>query len=133
MCFAVSLVLQAQNYQNLYGRAIDQKSGQTIPFASIGLFTWGDSVIIGSSLSDDSGLFRFNSVTRGKYILKIQHVGYQLFTGTIDLEAMKDRGIIGTNTAGSLDDTVADLILGLIISTARRFIELDKYVRDGKS
>lgn len=90
MCFAVSLVLQAQNNQNLYGRAIDQKSGQTIPFASIGLFTWGDSVIIGSSLSDDSGLFRFNSVTRGKYILKIQHVGYQLFTGTIDLEAMKE-------------------------------------------
>ncbi|HZK00997.1 MAG TPA: D-glycerate dehydrogenase [Tissierellaceae bacterium] len=55
-------------------------------------------------------------------------VGYNNF----DIEAMEKRGVIGTNTAGSLDDTVADLIFGLMISTARRIPELDKYVKDGK-
>jgi len=54
-------------------------------------------------------------------------VGYNNF----DLEVMKEKGIIGTNTAGSLDDTVADLILGLIIASARRLVELDRYVKDG--
>ncbi|MDR7871551.1 MAG: D-glycerate dehydrogenase [Tissierellaceae bacterium] len=55
-------------------------------------------------------------------------VGYNNF----DIEAMKNRGVIGTNTAGSLDETVADLILGLMISTARRIPELDRFVKEGK-
>lgn len=54
-------------------------------------------------------------------------VGYDNF----DLNAMKARGIIGTNTAGALDDTVADLIFALILSAARRIAELDRYVKNG--
>lgn len=55
-------------------------------------------------------------------------VGYNNF----DLEAMKKRKIIGTNTPYVLDDTVADLIFGLMLSASRRIAELDKYVKDGK-
>lgn len=55
-------------------------------------------------------------------------VGYNNF----DIEAMKKRGIIGTNTAGVLDDTVADTILGLMLNVARRFPKLENYTRDGK-
>jgi len=55
-------------------------------------------------------------------------VGYNNF----DLNAMKERKIIGTNTPGVLNDTVADLIFGLIIATARRISELDRYVKDGE-
>ena len=55
-------------------------------------------------------------------------VGYNNF----DLEAMKSRNIIGTNTPGVLDNTVADLIFGLILSSARRLAELDRYVKEGK-
>lgn len=55
-------------------------------------------------------------------------VGYNNF----NLEAMKARGVIGTNTPYVLDDTVADLIFGLILSTARRISELDNYVKNEK-
>lgn len=55
-------------------------------------------------------------------------VGYNNF----DLAAMKARGIIGTNTPEVLNDTVADLIMGLILSTARRIPELDRYVKEGR-
>jgi gluconate 2-dehydrogenase len=55
-------------------------------------------------------------------------VGYNNF----DIEAMKSRNVMGTNTPYVLDDTVADLVLGLMISTARRIPELDKLVREGK-
>ena len=54
-------------------------------------------------------------------------VGYNNF----DLQVMKERNIIGTNTPGVLDDTVADLIFGLILSSARRIAELDRYVKNG--
>lgn len=55
-------------------------------------------------------------------------VGYNNF----DLEAMKSRNIIGTNTPDVLTETVADLIFGLILSSARRIVEMDKYVKEGE-
>ncbi len=55
-------------------------------------------------------------------------VGYNHF----DIEAMWERNVIGTNTPHVLDDTVADLVFGLMLAAARRIPELDKYVRDGK-
>lgn len=54
-------------------------------------------------------------------------VGYNNF----DISAMKFRKVIGTNTPGVLDDTVADLVFGLILSAARRISELDRYVKEG--
>ncbi|EOS55463.1 2-hydroxyacid dehydrogenase [Paenibacillus barengoltzii] len=55
-------------------------------------------------------------------------VGYNNF----DLEAMKARGVLGTNTSAVLNDTVADLILALMLDVARRVSELDRYVKAGK-
>ncbi|MGG2994835.1 D-glycerate dehydrogenase [Paenibacillus macerans] len=55
-------------------------------------------------------------------------VGYNNF----DLEAMKARGVIGTNTPAVLNDTVADLIFALMLAVARRVPELDQYVKQGK-
>ncbi|MGF9967167.1 2-hydroxyacid dehydrogenase [Bacillus rhizoplanae] len=55
-------------------------------------------------------------------------VGYDNF----DIEAMKKRNIIGTNTPYVLDDTVADLVFALMLSASRRVCELDRYVKSGK-
>lgn len=55
-------------------------------------------------------------------------VGYNNF----DIDAMKERNIIGTNTPDVLNDTVADLIFALILSSARKVAFLDRYVKDGK-
>jgi gluconate 2-dehydrogenase len=55
-------------------------------------------------------------------------VGYN----NMDLIAMKAHGVIGTNTPGVLDETVADLVFGLILAAARRIPELDHYVKQGK-
>lgn len=60
-------------------------------------------------------------------IVSNMSVGYNNF----DIEAMKARKVLGTNTPNVLDDTVADLIFGLILCTARRLPELDRYVKDG--
>lgn len=55
-------------------------------------------------------------------------VGYNHF----DLPAMKQRGVIGTNTPHVLNDTVADLAFALLLGTARRVAELDRYVKEGQ-
>lgn len=55
-------------------------------------------------------------------------VGYNNFK----LSAMKSRKVLGTNTPGVLDETVADLVFGLILSSARRIPELDQYVKRGE-
>lgn len=54
-------------------------------------------------------------------------VGYNNF----DIEAMKARKVLGTNTPDVLNDTVADLIFGLMLSVARRIPEMDRYVKEG--
>ncbi|MEB3101637.1 2-hydroxyacid dehydrogenase [Ferviditalea candida] len=54
-------------------------------------------------------------------------VGYNNF----DLEAMRKRRILGTHTPTVLDDTVADLVMGLMLAAARRITELDAYVKAG--
>lgn len=55
-------------------------------------------------------------------------VGYNHF----DIDAMKSRGVIGTNTPHVLNETVADLVFAFLLGTARRVAELDHYVKDGK-
>ena len=87
-------------------------------------------------IEDKSGLLGMGIAINEELLEKAPHlkvvsnisVGYNNF----DLEAMKSRKIIGTNTAGALDETVADLIFGLMLASARRICELDKYVKKGQ-
>jgi gluconate 2-dehydrogenase len=55
-------------------------------------------------------------------------VGYDNF----DIEAMRKNGVIGTNTPFVLNETVSDLVMALIISTARRITQMDQYVKQGR-
>ena len=55
-------------------------------------------------------------------------VGYN----NIDVPAARRRGIVVTNTPDVLTDTTADFAWALLMATARRVVEADKYVRAGK-
>ncbi len=55
-------------------------------------------------------------------------VGYD----NIDVPTARERGIVVTNTPGALTETTADLTFALLLSAARRIVEGDQYVRDGK-
>lgn len=55
-------------------------------------------------------------------------VGYN----NIDVPAATRRGIPVSNTPGVLTDTTADLAWGLMFAIARRIVESDRFVRDGK-
>ena len=55
-------------------------------------------------------------------------VGYD----NIDVSEATKRGIFVTNTPGVLTETVADLAWALIMAIARRIVEGDKFMREGK-
>jgi len=50
----------------------------------------------------------------------------------IDVAAATARGVLVTNTPGVLTDATADLTWALILSTARRVVEGDRMVREGR-
>jgi glyoxylate reductase len=68
-----------------------------------------------------------NNAGRLKVIANMA-VGYD----NVDLAEATRRGIYVTNTPGVLTETTADTAMALILSTARRIVEADRYVRDGK-
>jgi glyoxylate reductase len=55
-------------------------------------------------------------------------VGYN----NIDVEAATRLGIVVSNTPGVLSDTTADLAFALLMATARRIPEAERYLRAGK-
>lgn len=50
----------------------------------------------------------------------------------IDVAAASARGVTVTITPGVLDESVADLTMALILSTVRRVVEGDRFIRSGK-
>jgi len=60
-------------------------------------------------------------------LIAVCGVGYD----GVDVEAARERGIAVTNTPSVLDDDVADLALGLMLSVARRIPQADAFVRRG--
>jgi lactate dehydrogenase-like 2-hydroxyacid dehydrogenase len=54
-------------------------------------------------------------------------VGYD----NVSVDAATARGVVVTNTPGVLDESTADVAFGLILATARRLVEADRFMRTG--
>lgn len=57
---------------------------------------------------------------------------YAVGFDNIDVKAARARGVVVTNTPDVLTDATADLAWGLLLAAARRVVEGDRLVRDGK-
>lgn len=81
--------------------------------------------IIGLDLEVDEDLL--NQAPHLKIISNVS-VGYN----NLNLDALRSKGIMATNTPEILTDTVADTIFGILVATARRMPELDHFVKSGE-
>jgi lactate dehydrogenase-like 2-hydroxyacid dehydrogenase len=61
-------------------------------------------------------------------IISVMGVGYD----GVDVAAAKARGVMVTHTPDVLNDDVADLALGLMLSAARQLPAADRWVREGR-
>jgi len=80
-----------------------------------------------SLLSDKIDAEVFNAAPKVKIVSQLA-VGFD----NIDLKEATKRGIYVTNTPEVLTDTTADFAWALLMAIARRVVEADKYVREGK-
>ncbi|MEM2341241.1 MAG: glyoxylate reductase [Candidatus Bathyarchaeia archaeon] len=78
-------------------------------------------------LSDKIDSEVFDAAPKLKIIAQMA-VGYD----NIDIEEATRRGVYVTNTPGVLTETTADFTWALLMAIARRVVEADKYVREGK-
>ncbi|MEM1515653.1 MAG: glyoxylate reductase [Candidatus Bathyarchaeia archaeon] len=78
-------------------------------------------------LTDKIDVEVFSAAPKLKIVAQMA-VGYD----NIDVEEATKRGIYITNTPGVLTETTADLTWVLLMAVARRIIEADRYVREGK-
>lgn len=72
---------------------------------------------------DDALLSKFPKLE----ILSSNGVGYD----GIDAAAAARRGVVVTNTPGVVDEEVADVCIGLLLSTIRELPQADRYLRSG--
>jgi gluconate 2-dehydrogenase len=61
-------------------------------------------------------------------VICVSAAGYN----NVDVAALTRAGIIGTNSPGPADETVADFAWGLMIATARRIVEAAHWVEQGQ-
>jgi hypothetical protein len=109
--FASSLSLFAKN-GNIKGYVFEP-SGAALPYANVLLLQKSDSVMLKGAVTDEQGMYHFDKVSPGEYIISVRMVGYQtqnlniIFTGEdLELEAI-------TVTEG-------DIKLGEVVVTAAR-------------
>ncbi len=77
-----------------------------------------------------------------RFLMPVEQISSKLFPKVsasfgvgldhLDLDAAKERTIAVSNTPDVLTDETADLAMGLIIASARRFTETEKWLRDGE-
>lgn len=78
-----------------------------------------------SMLTDRMDKAVFEAAGAGLKVVANMAVGYD----NIDLVAARQRGIVVTNTPDVLTEATADLTFGLILATARRITEAERYLR----
>ena len=65
---------------SIKGIVIDSSSGRNVEYASIALHSIKTKEIVQGELSDLNGFFDFENVKPGKYLLKIDFIGYKSYT-----------------------------------------------------
>jgi hydroxypyruvate reductase 1 len=84
--------------------------------------------VIGQLTEDwDAGLFDVLAAAAGR-IYANYAVGYD----NVDVDAATERGIAVANTPGVLTETTAEMAVALTFAVARRIVEADRYVREGR-
>lgn len=71
-------------------------SGQPVPFANILLLNSRDTLLVKATLTNETGVYRFENISNGSYMLRLSSAGYQNWDSPVfelnDLQKSKDFG-----------------------------------------
>lgn len=61
--------------KGIYGNIVDESSNE-IPYATVSILTYRDSVLVDGTIADDHGKFKIDKLSNGIYLIKIESIGY---------------------------------------------------------
>lgn len=79
----------------LYGKLVDASTNAPIEYASVALLRAADSSVATGMLSKPNGDFNFPEIPLGKYIMKVNFIGYETVYKTISLSGKNNSIDIG--------------------------------------
>ncbi len=71
-CIGIGMMANAQNISGV----VKEENGKFSNGATVSLLKANDSAIVKYAATKDNGRFKFETITQGKYIIKVTHVGY---------------------------------------------------------
>ena len=74
--FFFTLVIFSAKAQVLIKGSVLDSLSKPVPFCAVGLITHADSSVFKGTLTDAQGLFVFEKIPKGKYLVKIDHLGF---------------------------------------------------------
>jgi len=81
----------------IFGKVLDEKTGQTIEYATLGLYRQKDSSLVTGTISDNHGSFSINELLMGMYYLEAGFLGYEkLRLNRIQINPQKPVVDVGT-------------------------------------
>ena len=88
-------ILEAQTVSfTLKGCLKDANDGSSLPYTNCVLLHAADSVFAYGVTSDDKGVFCFQSISAGSYLLRISCIGYETYWQSVSVQADKNLGTI---------------------------------------
>lgn len=102
-------------------------SGRTIESASVTLLRQKDSSLVKAAVSDKNGIFSFENIAFGNYLLSVSSVGYERFySNTITLSATNSSLNLGALSLKALDNSLGEVT----VTSKKPFLEMkaDKMV-----
>ncbi|SFM93912.1 Outer membrane receptor proteins, mostly Fe transport [Chitinophaga sp. YR627] len=80
---------------SLYGKLVDATTSAPVEYASVALLRAADSSVATGMLSKPNGDFNFPEIPLGKYIMKVNFIGYETVYKTISITAKNNSIDIG--------------------------------------
>lgn len=103
LLFFWSTVQAGETKWEITGQLIEEATGETIPYATVALYSKKDSSLIAGSISNFDGEFSLEKVAKGDYYLQISFIGFKdLIVNTLNFT--KDISVIELGTISLQSD-----------------------------
>ena len=112
--------------QNIDGMLLDSLTQEPLPYATVKLENKGTLEPVKAQIANENGLFQFTGIKKGKYIIKIEYVGYKLKKIEIDYNQILEGLDLGAIALSPLSQLLESLVInGLkpnVVSTLEKQI-----------
>jgi len=95
LLFKTTIFSLTENKGSIQGIVIDLNLNEPLPYVTVTVENSNGEILTGG-ITNDKGVFNINSLEDGKYIIKIQYIGYKAYVKEIDINRENQTIDLGT-------------------------------------